>query len=192
MFPEAKLNRYFKLPPDKEPDAIISVCDTAESGEDSVMMPVAYLYGDDVFIEDCVFDNSPPKITKPQCAKMLFNHRVSTATFESNNAGEYYAKDVDKLVTDLGGKVSIRTRRTISNKHTRIEMASDGILKHFYFKDKSLYKPSSQYGQMMKELTTYTRTGKVKHDDSPDGMSLLENEIRKLTYGKVEVFKRPF
>lgn len=192
MFPEAKLNRYFKLPPDKEPDAIISVCDTAESGADSVMMPVAYIYGEDVFIEDCVFDNSPPDITKPQCAKKLFEHKVSTATFESNNAGEYYARDVEELVTKLGGKVSIRTRRTISNKHTRIEMASDGIIKHFYFKDKSLYKPSSQYGQMMKELTTYTRTGKVKHDDSPDGMSLLENEIRRLTYGKVEIFKRPF
>lgn len=192
MFPEAKLNRYFKLPPDKDPDAIISVCDTAESGEDSVMMPVAYIYGEDVFIEDCVFDNSPPNITKPQCAKMLYKHKVSTATFESNNAGEYYARDVEKLVTELGGKVSIRTKRTISNKHTRIEMASDGIIKHFYFKDKSLYKPSSQYGQMMKELTTYTRTGKVKHDDSPDGMSLLENEIRNLTRGKVEVFKRPF
>lgn len=192
MFPEAKLNRYFKLPPDKEPDAIIAVCDTAESGEDSVMMPIAYIYGEDVFIEDCVFDNSPPDITKPQCAKKLFEHKVSTATFESNNAGEYYARDVEELVTKLGGKVSIRTRRTISNKHTRIEMASDGIIKHFYFKDKSLYKPSSQYGRMMKELTTYTRTGKVKHDDSPDGMSLLENEIRRLTYGKVEIFKRPF
>ena len=92
----------------------------------------------------------------------------------------------------MGGRVSIRTRRTISNKQTRIEMASDGILKHFYFKDKSRYKPSDQYGQMMRELVTYTRTGKVKHDDSPDGLSLLENEIRNLTWGKAEVFKRPF
>ena len=192
LFPENELNRYFELPVDQEPDAIISVCDTAEGGGDSVMMPIAYFYGEDVFIEDCVFDNSTPEVTKPQCAKKLVEHKVSVATFESNNAGTYFARDVEELVKKVGGRVSIRTRRTISNKQTRIEMASDGILKHFYFKDKSLYKPSDQYGQMMRELVTYTRTGKVKHDDSPDGLSLLENEIRNLTWGKAEVFKRPF
>lgn len=192
LFPENELNRYFELPVDQEPDAIISVCDTAEGGGDSVMMPIAYIYGEDVFIEDCVFDNSTPEHTKPECAKKLVDHKVSVATFESNNAGSYFARDVEEMVKKMGGRVSIRTRRTISNKQTRIEMASDGILKHFYFKDKSLYKPSDQYGQMMRELVTYTRTGKVKHDDSPDGLSLLENEIRNLTWGKAEVFKRPF
>lgn len=192
LFPENELNRYFELPVDCEPDAIISVCDTAEGGGDSVMMPIGYIYGEDTFIEDCVFDNSTPEVTKPQCAKKLVEHKVSVATFESNNAGTYFARDVEELVKKMGGRVSIRTRRTISNKQTRIEMASDGILKHFYFKDKSLYKPSDQYGQMMRELVTYTRTGKVKHDDSPDGLSLLENEIRNLTWGKVEVFTRPF
>lgn len=192
LFPENELNRYFELPVDCEPDAIISVCDTAEGGGDSVMMPIAYIYGEDVFIEDCVFDNGTPEVTKPQCAKKLVQHKVSVATFESNNAGTYFARDVEELVKNMGGRVSIRTKRTISNKQTRIEMASDGILKHFYFKDKSLYKPSDQYGQMMRELVTYTRTGKVKHDDSPDGMSLLENEIRNLTSGKAEVFRRPF
>lgn len=192
LFPENELNRYFELPVDQEPDAIISVCDTAEGGGDSVMMPIAYIYGEDVFIEDCVFDNSTPEHTKPECAKKLVDHKVSVATFESNNAGSYFARDVEELVKKMGGRVSIRTRRTISNKQTRIEMASDGILKHFYFKDKSLYKPSDQYGQMMRELVTYTRTGKVKHDDSPDGLSLLENEIRNLTWGKAAVFRRPF
>ena len=192
LFPENELNRYFELPVDQEPDAIISVCDTAEGGGDSVMMPIAYIYGEDVFIEDCVFDNSTPEHTKPECAKKLVDHKVSVATFESNNAGSYFARDVEEMVKKMGGRVSIRTRRTISNKQTRIEMASDGILKHFYFKDKSLYKPSDQYGQMMRELVTYTRTGKVKHDDSPDGLSLLENEIRNLTWGKAEVFRRPF
>lgn len=192
MFPEDLLNRYFELPVTVDPDAVISVCDTAESGDDSVMMPVAYVYGEDVFIHDCVFDNSPPMATKPQCAKKLIEHSVSTATFESNNAGEYYARDVGDLVHEMGGKVSIRTKRTISNKHTRIENASDGIIKHFFFKDKSLYTPQSQYGQMMRELTTYTRTGKSKHDDAPDGLSLLENEIRNLSLQKVEIVKRHF
>jgi predicted phage terminase large subunit-like protein len=191
-FPEDKLNRYIELPVDKEPDAIIAVCDTAESGSDSCSMPIAYLYGEDVFIEDVVFDNSTADATKPQCAKKLVQHKVSTATFESNNAGSYFARDVDELIKKLGGKTSIRLKRTISNKQTRIEFASDGILKHFYFKDKSKYERGSQYWCFMKELTTYTRSGKVPHDDAPDSLSLLENEIRNLSAGKIEIFQRPW
>ncbi len=191
-FPEEKLNRYMELPVDIEPDAIIAVCDTAESGSDSCSLPIAYLYGEDVFIEDVVFDNGTADVTKPQCAKKLVQHKVSTATFESNNAGSYFARDVDELIKKLGGKTSIRLKRTISNKQTRIEFASDGILKHFYFKDKSKYERGGQYWCFMKELTTYTRSGKVPHDDAADSLSLLENEIRNLSANKCEIFKRPF
>ncbi len=192
MFPEKSLNRYFKLPPDKAPDAVIAACDTADKGSDSVMLPVAYLYGEDVFIEDCVFDNGAPGVTKPRCAKMLFQHKVARAQFESNNAGEYYARDVEEEVKRLGGNTSITLKRSIANKHTRIEMASDNIIKHFYFKHRSLYKPSSDYGKMMKELTTYTRSGKNAHDDAPDGMAMLENMIRDLVIGTAKVVQRPF
>lgn len=192
LFPEESLNRYFELPVDKDPDAVIAVCDTAEKGTDSVMMPIAYIYGEDVFIEDCVFNNGTPQYTKPECAKMLVKHNVSTATFESNAAGEYFARDVEELVRGMGHRISIRTKRTITNKQNRIENASDGILKHFFFKDRSLYTPMSEYGMMIRELTGYTRSGKVKHDDAPDGLSLLENELRRLSSGKVEVIMRPW
>ena len=192
MFPKSKLNRYFELPVDVDPDAIIAVCDTAEGRGDSVMLPVAYVYGQDVFIVDVVFDDSPPGVTKVECANMLVKHKVGSATFESNGAGTYYARDVDELVKKNGGNCSIKTKRTISNKHTRIENASDWIIRHFYFKDESLYEPHSQYGLMMKELTTYTRTGKMPHDDAPDGLSLLENDLRNIGMNKVEIVKRQF
>ena len=192
LFPENSLNRYFELPVNKDPDAIVAICDTAESGSDSTAMGIFYIYGEDVFLEDVVFDNSPPEITKPQCAKKIKDHKVSTAVFESNNAGTYYARDVEELVKQNGGKVSIRTKRTISNKQTRIEFASDGILKHFYFKDKSKYDRNSQYGMFMKEVVTYTRSGKVPHDDAPDMLSLAENEFRNLAGAQVEIIKRVF
>lgn len=181
LFPRKELNRFFELPVDKDPDSIMAICDTAEGGGDSVMLPIAYIYGEDVFIVDCVFDNSTPEHTKPQCAKKLYEHKVVTATFESNNAGTYYARDVEKMLKEMGGRCSIKTKRTISNKQTRIELASDNILKHFYFLDESLYEKNSQYGLMMKEIYEYTRMGKVEHDDAPDGLSLLENEIREVT-----------
>lgn len=191
LFPEASLNRYFELPVDREPDSIIAVCDTADKGADYCSMPIAAVYGDEVYIVDVVFDDSPPEVTKPECAKALIDNLVVAGTFESNNAGTYFARDVQQILTDRKYVCNIRTKRTISNKQTRIEFASDNIIKHFYFKDPSLYARNSQYALFMKQVTTYTRSGKVPHDDAPDSLSLLENELRGLVGAKVEVFKRP-
>lgn len=192
LFNKDELNYFFELPKDRDPDTIIAVGDTAESGSDSTSMPVAMIYGNAVYIVDVVFDDSPAEVTKPECAKCLIENKVASAVFESNNAGQYYARDVDQIIRDRGYSVGIRTKRTISNKQTRIEFASDNIKKNFYFKHPSTYKRGSQYWNFMKELTTYTRSGKVPHDDAPDSLSLLENEIRMLSGGKVEVFKRPY
>lgn len=191
LFNKEELNYFFELPKDRDPDTIIAVGDTAESGSDSTSMPVAKIYGSDVYIVDVVFDDSPAEVTKPECAKCLIENKVASAVFESNNAGQYYARDVDQIIRDRGYSVGIRTKRTISNKQTRIEFASDNIKKNFYFKHPSTYKRGSQYWNFMKEVTTYTRSGKVPHDDAPDSLSLLENEIRMLSGSKVEVFKRP-
>lgn len=192
LFNKDELNYFFELPKDRDPDTIIAVGDTAESGTDSTSMPVAKIYGSDVYIVDVVFDDSPAEVTKPECAKCLIDNRVASAVFESNNAGQYYARDVDQIIRERGYSIGIRTKRTISNKQTRIEFASDNIKKNFYFKHPSTYKRGSQYWNFMKEVTTYTRSGKVPHDDAPDSLSLLENEIRMLSGGKVEVFKRPY
>lgn len=192
LFNKDELNYFFELPKDRDPDTIIAVGDTAESGSDSTSMPVAMIYGNAVYIVDVVFDDSPAEVTKPECAKCLIDNRVASAVFESNNAGQYYARDVDQIIRERGYSVGIRTKRTISNKQTRIEFASDNIKKNFYFKHPSTYKRGSQYWNFMKELTTYTRSGKVPHDDAPDSLSLLENEIRMLSGSKVEVFKRPY
>lgn len=192
LFSDQSLNRYFELPVDRDFDSCIGVCDTAESGSDSTAMVILKIYGEDIFVDDVVFDNSPAEVTKPQCAKKLVEHKASVAVFESNNAGTYFCRDVEQLVKQLGGKCSFRTKRTVTNKQTRIEFASDGIIKHFYFKDKSKYERNSQYGMFMRELTSYTRSGRVPHDDAADVCSLAENEIRNLSAGRVSVFQRPF
>lgn len=192
LFPEKSLNRYFELPADRDPDSIIAVCDTADKGEDYCSMPIAAVYGDEVYIVDVVFDDSPPETTKPECAKALIDNKVVACTFESNNAGSYFARDVAKMLEDRKYTCNIRTKRTISNKQTRIEFASDTILKKFYFKHPSTYARNSPYAEFMKQVVTYTRSGKVPHDDAPDSLSLLENELRGLVGAKVEVFKRPY
>lgn len=192
LFPKSSLNRFFELPIGKDPDTIIAACDTADKGADYCSMPIAAVYGQEVYIVDVVFDDSTPEVTKPEVAKALIKNKVVSAMFESNNAGSYFARDVQEILSKQEYMCSIRTKRTISNKQTRIEFASDNILKNFYFKDPSTYERNRQYAEFMRQITSYTRSGKVPHDDAPDSLSLLENELRGLVGSKVEVFSRPF
>lgn len=83
LFNKDELNYFFELPPDREPDTIIAVGDTAESGSDSTSMPVAVIYGTEVYIVDVVFDDAPAEVTKPECAKCLISNKVASATFEA-------------------------------------------------------------------------------------------------------------
>lgn len=178
MFPKDELNYFTELPIDREPDAVIAACDSADRGEDSTAMPIAYCYGKEVYIVDVVFDNSPPQYTKPKCANKLIEHNVKTVTFESNSAGAYFGRDVMDLVAKNGGRCSARYKYNVANKVTRMEMASDNIKRFYYFKAENTYDRNSDYGKFMREVVTMTRTGKVKHDDAPDSLALLENEMR--------------
>ena len=178
MFPADKLNYFTQLPVDKEPDAIMAACDSADKGTDSCAMPIAYVYGNEVYIADVVFDNSGVEHTKPECANKIVKHNVKTVTFESNSAGAYFGKDVMEIVKKLGGRCSDRYKYNCANKITRMENAMDNIIRDYYFLDKSMYDRNSQYGKFMRELTTMTRSGKVPHDDAPDSLALLENEMR--------------
>lgn len=195
LFPRQKL-QYFKEIPPMEPDAVLAVCDTAESGEDSTAMPVGYLYGTEVYIVDVVFDNSPSIVTKPECASKIKEHKVMSCTFESNNAGEYFGRDVQRELRLAGYPYcAIRHKRTLSNKHTRIEIASDTILKHFHFWHPSTYEHGKQqYSRFMREVWGYVRTAsKKKHDDAPDSLALFVDDLRRRgMYARTEAVSRPF
>lgn len=180
MFPEEKLKRYIHLPVDVDPDFIVGAVDTAESGKDSTVLCVGYVYGKEVFIEDVVFDNSPSSVTKPEVASAIIKNKATSVLFESNSAGSYYGRDVDEMLQNKGYTCSIRFKRSISNKVARIDESSSRIIDNFYFKDRSTYDAGSQYAQFLREVTTMTRSGKVPHDDAPDCLSILEGFIRTL------------
>lgn len=192
LFPKNQLNYYYSLPEEVEPDAIIAVCDTADKGADYCSMPIAAVYGTEAYIIDWVFDDGVPDKTKPECAAAIIRNNVKNCTFESNNAGEYFGRDVGKILEDKGFACGISMKRSISNKQTRIVMASDVIIKHFWFKHESLYERNSQYAWAMKQLVTHTHMGKVPHDDAPDSLAMLVDKLGRLSAGEVKVVKRPF
>lgn len=191
LYHENELQRYFELP-DEEPDAIIAVCDTKDSGSDYCVLPIAYKYGQRYFIEDILCDNKNPDVVEARVVEKLLKHHVNSARFESNSAGGKTADNIQKEVRKRGGITKITKKFTTSNKETRIIISSGYVKEHFLFKDESYCEEHREYQQAMNFLCGYTTTGRNKNDDVPDAMSMLVNYIDSLGGTKVEVFARPW
>lgn len=191
LYPENELRRYFELP-DQEPDAILSVCDTKDKGTDYCVMPIAYQYGNDFYIEDVVCDNSNPEVVEARLVSKLIQHKVQMSRFESNSAGGKIAEKVQKEVKERGGITKITTKYTTSNKETRIIVNSPFCKERFLFKDNSVIKTNREYRLMLNQLCSYTMAGKNKHDDACDAFSFMVEFIQSLEGNTVTVFRRPF
>lgn len=187
LYHEEELRRYFSLP-ETPPDAIIAVCDTKDKGKDYAFLPVAYVYGEDYYIEDCVCDNGLPEQVDGRLAEILLRHRVQMCRFESNSAGGRIAEKVQNEIKARGGITHITTRYTTANKETKIIVNSAWVKEHCLFRD----KPSGEYRKMLSFLCGYTMAGKNKNDDVPDGMAMLSEFAQSMRQNRVEIFQRPF
>jgi len=191
IYSDDELRRYFELPSD-EPDAIIGVCDTKDKGTDYAFLPVAYVYGNDYYIDDCICDNSLPDVVDVRLAEILLKNKVKMCRFESNSAGRRVAEKIQNDVKSRGGITNITTKFTTANKETKIIVNSAWVKEHCLFKDESMYRKNSDYGRMVNMLCSYTIAGKNKHDDVPDGMAMLAEFAQSMSASKVEVFTRPW
>lgn len=191
LYSANELRRYFELP-DREPDAIISVCDTKDRGTDYCVMPIAYQYGNDYYIEDVVCDNSNPEIVEPRLVSKCIQHKVQMSRFESNSAGGRVAQSVQAEIKARGGITKITTKYTTQNKETKIICASPFTKEHFLFKDDTVIKDDKEYRKFMNFLCTYTMMGKNKWDDCCDAISMLVDFVQSFAQSQVEVMRRPF
>jgi predicted phage terminase large subunit-like protein len=186
-----ELRRFFELP-NKDPDAIIGVCDTKDRGSDYAVLPIAYVYGDDFYIADVVCDNNLPNIVDARLVQKLLANKVQTCRFESNSAGGRIAEKVQSEVKAKGGVTHITTKFTTANKETKIIIGSTWVKEHCLFLDETCYQRNSEYGKFIDMLCSYTVAGKNKHDDVPDAMAMLSEYAQSLTGSRVEVFARPW
>jgi predicted phage terminase large subunit-like protein len=205
LLPPDKLKRFFfgkedvpngctdeyTIIPDREADAIWAVCDTKDKGTDFESLPIAYQYGDKFFIPDVVFDDTTDyDILDRKTADILIKHNPHKIRFESNNVGNRVAHNIQKIISGKC-RADIETRPTQANKETKILVNSDYISKHFYFLHPSQYKPKSDYGLFMANVTTYTTRAKVAHDDGPDSLTMMAEYVQNPLGGKATAMHNP-
>lgn len=191
LYAEDELRRYFDLP-DREPDAILAVCDTKDKGTDYCVLPVLYQYGKDFYMEDIICDNSNPEVVEPRLASTLVKHKVQMARFESNSAGGRIAQKIQEEVKRLGGITKITTKYTTAQKETKIIVNSPFIKEHVLFKDNSVINANKEYRKALNFLCGYTMAGRNRFDDVPDAMAMAAEFIQSLEENTVTIFQRPF
>ena len=171
LYHEEDLRRYLSLP-EKQPDAILSVCDVKGKGTDYMFLPVMYQYGEDYYLVDCVCDdNADYELQYAKLTDVIVRNGVQACEFESNAGGDRVAVEIEKRIREQGGSCTITTKPTETNKETRIIVNSEWVKRRVLFRDKSLYSPKDDYGVMMNWLLCYSTVGKNNHDDVPDGLA---------------------
>ena len=190
LFPAEELRYYNGVLPDGEPDRILGVVDTAWGGGDSLCLPVCFVYGDDCYIHDVVFNSGDKTVTRPLVIGTLKKHHPHMVRWESNNGGDEYGGIVDEKLRQDGVKVNMSYKKAPTNqsKLSRIIQYAPDIKKFYFLNEKSR---SSEYEKFMRELTLFTVSGKNLHDDAPDACAMLVDFI---TGGikTVTVARRPF
>jgi predicted phage terminase large subunit-like protein len=189
LFPADELRYYNGTLPDGEPYKV-AVCDVAWGGGDSLAMVFAYVYGNDVYIHDVIFNKGDKTVTQPVIigrAKQLMPNKIR---FEANNGGGEYADAINERLRSDGVHINIIARKAPNNqsKMGRIIQFSPDI-KKFYFRDAK--NRSQEYQAFMDELTMFSQAGKNAHDDAPDSLAMLADELYRGA-ARVEVAARPW
>ena len=190
-FPADNLRYYNGVLPDGEPDNIVFTNDVAWGGGDSLSMPVGFVYGQDVYIHDWVFDRRDKSVTKPRVIAKILAHKVKMGQTEANNGGEEYSDDVYRILRqDYGYSINMSHKKAPTNmaKLTRIEQHAPTI-RNFYFRDSSCR--DDDYRKAMNELTSFSFTSKNLHDDAADSLAMMAGYVfggQKIA----TVAKRPF
>lgn len=190
LFPADELRYFNGVLPDGDPDRKLMVMDIAWGGGDFTACPIAYVYGDAVFIPDLVFNNGDKTVTRPEVVGKIIQHKINVVRGEANNGGDEYCDVVDSQLRQQGYHCSVRSQRAPSgqSKLSRIIQYAPDI-KRFYFLDEK--HQSKEYKAFMEQVTMFTQLGKVPHDDAPDSLAQLADELYN-GISKIEPVKRPF
>ena len=187
LFSEDNMIYYNGVLPDVEPDLVCSYCDVAWGGGDFLSMPIAKVYGNDVFITDVVYSDKSKTTTKPLVKAAIKSNEIVKAGFEANNGGEEYADDVSEQLKNENYRCAIQTFKAPTNKSklARIiacvdEITGIGSGYRLIFLDRMARKNNEAYSLFMKHIFMFNQGAKYQgkqKDDCVDSLAGLITNI---------------
>jgi len=167
------LKEYEKLPDGEHKK--FNYTDTADKGTDYLCSVDYIIHESEVYITDVVMSDEAMEVTEPMVASMLYVDSVDESTIESNNGGRGFARNIERILSEKynSNKCVVRWEAQTANKEARILTSSAWVQKHVYF-------PVGwriRYKDFYKQLTSYQKKGKNKHDDAPDVLAAIYERV---------------
>lgn len=192
VFAPDDMRFYNGVLPDDEPDRKFMCVDPAWGGGDFVASPVCYQYGDDVYVVDVVYNNGDKKTTQPEIVYKAKKYDVRAMQIESTKTTASYKEGVEDLFRADQYRCQITTRfvPASKSKEQKIFDKAPDIREHFVFLEDG--KRSKEYQMFMQNVFSFKITGKNKHDDAPDSLTMASDFAMFGYTNAIQVFKRPF
>lgn len=191
VFTDDVLSFYNELPSGK-PDRIVAYNDVSHGGEDYFSLPIGYVYGHDVYIEDVLFENKfgGDDYIRPKVRDIIIKHGVQRLGIEKNNGGDFFATLVEKDLKEAGYRCHITTHNapTTKSKCDRIlgcqneikGIATESNTFRLFFKNKLSPNITKQYLLALKQLNSWNQNPaaqRKQHDDFPDSLAGMINNV---------------
>ncbi len=176
---------YNELPAD-EPDKVVAYADVTHGGDDYFSMPIGFVYGNEVYIEDVLFINKfgGDNKSRPLVRDMIMKYHVTRVGVEKNNGGDFYSTLMTQDLLDKRYRCHITSHNAPTNKakRDRILACQDDIrgiaternTYRVYFKQPDKIKGNKQYQLAMKNLFGWNQNiaaQNKQHDDFPDSLA---------------------
>ena len=140
-------------------------------------MPIFKTDGRNYYMIDVIFKKKAMTELYEEIIAKIEEHHITWLVIE-NNTDTSLKVLLDKMLEEKGiYYCSITEKYSTQKKEQRIKDNQGTLRKLMYFKPKSKYKPNSDYGKFMKNLTTYSFDYPNRNDDAPDSAVLFVTEI---------------
>lgn len=173
---------YVELPKEKIVK-ISAYCDTADTGDDFLCNIIYADCKDSAYILDVIYTKEAMEITEPLVAEAYKKFNVNVADIESNNGGRAFARNIERITRDKGNyKTIVKWFHQSGNKIAR-------ILSNSAWVNANIYMPidwKNKWSEFAKDIISYQKEGKNKHDDGPDALTgvaekiINRNEVRTI------------
>ena len=178
----SEFKTYVDLPKEKIVK-ISAYCDTADPGDDFLCNIIYADCKDSAYILDVIYTKEAMEITEPLVAEAYKKFNVNVADIESNNGGRAFARNIERITRDKGNyKTVVKWFHQSGNKIAR-------ILSNSAWVNNNIYMPidwKNKWSDFAKDIISYQKEGKNKHDDGPDALTgvaekvIKRNEVRTI------------
>lgn len=181
-FADDLLNHYDQLPLNENgtprySNYSLAVLDTTRRGKDNVSMPIFKTDGTYYYMIDVIFKKKAMTELYEEIIAKIEEHHITWLVIE-NNTDTSLKTLLDEMLEKRGiYYCTITEKYNTKKKELRIKDNQGTMRKLLYFKPKTHYKPNSDYGRFMKNLTTYSFDYPNRNDDAPDSGALFVTEI---------------